>query len=202
MHAVLEKVAAKIEGELGGLDVICARKHPNGNDRVWNIHQIVEHLALNCRFTTATLEKRLAKGKITRKQERTALQRALELMVLSFAYVPEGTPALEETAPVEGFLPPMSGRELGRVLCAEMDAMDAVLDRCRSRFGMERVAVHPIFGPLRVDQWRRWIALESGSYLCQIERVRMLVAPPAEQERSPRAVLAKELHVPAQRPFA
>jgi hypothetical protein len=202
MHAVLEKVAAKIEGELDGLDVIRSREHPNGNDRAWNIHQIVEHLTLNCRFTTATLEKRLAKRQITRKQKRTALQRALELMVLSFAYVPEGTPALEETTPVEGVLPPMSGRELGRVLCAEMDAMDAVLDRCRGRFGMERVAVHPIFGALRVDQWRRWIALESGSHLRQMERVRTLVAPHAEPKRPPRAVLAKELHIPAQSPFA
>ncbi len=202
MHAVLEKVAAKIEGELDGLDVTCSQEHPNGNHRAWNIHQIVEHLALNCRFTAATLEQRLAKGQITRKQERTALQRTLEVMVLSFAYVPEGTPALEETAPGEGFFPPMSGRELGRMLCAEMDATDAVLNRCRHRFGMERVAVHPIFGPLRVDQWRRWIALESGSYLRQMQRVRMLVAPHEERERPRRVALAKELHVPAQRPFA
>lgn len=201
MHAVLERVTARIDRELDGLDAVGSQERSNGNDHAWNIQQVVEHLALNCRLTATRLEARLAKGYITRKQERTALQRALQLMVLSFAYVPDGSPVLEETVPAEGLFPPMAGRELGRLLCAEMAAMDAVLDRCHRQFGMERVAVHPIFGPLRVDQWRRWIVLDSAYHLRQIQRLRKLVAPPAP-ERSRRVVLAKELHVPAQRPFA
>lgn len=202
MHAVLEGTALEIARLLDGVDARSSGLHPDGNGHRWSIQQVIEHLALTSQFTAKVLEARLAKGRITRRQERTALQRVLQLMVLSFAYLPQGAPDLEETIPAEGIFAPMTGWELGRLLHREMDAMDIVLDRCRRKFGMERVAVHPIYGPLRVDQWRRFHAVHTAYHLQQIQRLRKLVVPEMLPERSPRVVLAKELRVPAQRPFA
>ena len=49
--------------------------------------------------------------------------------------------------------------------------MDIALDRCRRKFGMERVAVHPMLGPLRVDQWRRFHAVYGMHHLEQLVQV-------------------------------
>ena len=55
--------------------------------------------------------------------------------------------------------------------------MDVALDRCPRKFGMERVAMHPMLGPLRVDQWRRFHAVYGTHYLRQLVQVRERVAP-------------------------
>lgn len=206
MHAVLEGVAAQITRELNGLDAEVSQEYPSGDVRRWNIQQVIEHLVLTYRLTAEALETRLTKGRVTRNQTCTILQRALQLMVLSFGYIPQGAPAMEDTAPVQGAFRAMTGLELSRLLEEELETMDAVLDRCRRKFGMERVAVHPILGPLRIDQWRRFNALHTAHHLKQIKQVKMLVAPHAFAGRPGRKALepalAKELQIPAQRPFA
>ena len=68
-------------------------------------------------------------------------------------------------------------RQLGDLLRQEIDAMDRLLDRCRRKFGMERVAVHPFLGPLRVDQWRRFHAVHGLHHLNQLRAVIAQVAP-------------------------
>jgi hypothetical protein len=206
MHAVLEGVAAKIARELDGLDAETSQEYPNDDPRRWSIQQVIEHLVLTYRLTAKALEARLTKGRVTRDQSRTLLQRTLQLMVLSFGYIPQGAPAMEETVPLQGAFRAMTGVELSRLLNEELETMDAVLDRCRRKFGMERVAVHPILGPLRVDEWRRYNALHSAHHLKQIQQVRKLVAAHVFAKRSHRGALepalTKELQIPAQRPFA
>jgi hypothetical protein len=202
MHAVLEAVAGQVTSELEGLDAWQSRQHPDGKERLWSIQQVVEHLVLSYRFTAAEIEARLAKGRIAKNQRRTPLQQMLQIMVLGFGYIPRGTPALDNVAPGGTAYSSMTGRELGRALCAELDAMDKALDCSRGKFGMERVAVHPILGPLRVDQWRRYNALHTAHHLAQIKRVRAAVVPQSLAERSPRVGLGKEMQVPAQHPFA
>ncbi len=199
MHAVLENVSSRISEELGGLDAQTAQKHPHNGAHLWSMQQVIEHLLLTYRGTEQNLETRLRKGRISRNQRRTVIQWVLQLMVLSFGYFPRGVPAPDETVPQPGFLPALDGRELGERLRAGLSTMDDALGRCRHDFGMERVAVHPLLGPLRVDQWRRFHVIHTLHHLKQLERVREQVAPRLVADRAANAKLAKELQIPAHR---
>ena len=202
MHAVLESVSARISRELNGVDAETSQKHPSDSVHLWSLQQVIEHLLLTYRGTAENLETRLRKGRISRNQRRTPLQWFLQLMVLSFGYFPQGVPAPDGTVPQPGFLAAMDGGSLAEQLRADLSLMDAALDRCRRKFGMERVAVHPILGPMRVDQWRRFHAVHTLHHLRQLQRVRRQVDPGWFTHAVPSSGSAKELQIPAHRPLA
>ena len=202
MHAVLERVVGQIAAELGALDAATAQIHPGGHDYEWTAQQVVEHLVLSYRLTTRALESRLSKGRLSRNQTRTWLQWSLQIMILSLGYLPRGVPAPEETTPTPEKFAPMNGHQLSALLRQEMAAMDAQLDRCKGKFGMERVAMHPWLGPLRVDQWRRFHVVHGFHHLGQLHAVIARVAPEPVAIRVTSASLGKELQVPMQRPLA
>ena len=108
---------------------------------------------------------------------------------------------MEEVTPVEGVFPAMNGQQLGDLLRQEIEAMDAALDACRHKFGMERVATHPWLGPLRVDQWRRFHVIHGMHHVTQIRSALAQVAPLPLPIRIHSSRLVKERHVPAQRPL-
>ena len=199
MHAVLQSLMDRIEREIAGLSEATTQLHPDADAHHWSVQQMVEHLALNYRSTTRNLEAHLAKGHITRNQSRSLVEWTLQLMVLSFGHHPRGVPLLEETSPEAGLFPVKNGSELVELLREDLEAMDVALDRCRRKFGMERVAVHPMLGPLRVDQWRRFHAIYGMEYLKQLVQVREQVAPRAVPASSAGVKLAKELPIPTRR---
>ena len=96
----------------------------------------------------------------------------------------------------------MNGRQLGDLLRQEIEAMDTMLDACRRKFGMERVATHPLLGPLRVDQWRRFHVVHGLHHLSQLRSVIEQVAPDPVPLKMTGKNLVEKLHVPAQRPLA
>lgn len=202
MHAVLERVVREISSELRHLDIEATQLHPKGFTYKWNAQQVVEHLVMGYRLTTEALETRLKKGRLSSKHRRTYLQWTLQMMILSFGAMPQGVPALEETMPKPGSFPAMNGQELADLLHREIEAMDTTLDACRRRFGIERVGIHPLLGPLRVDQWRRFHAVHGGHHLIQLRSVLAQVAPDPVPLKLTRENLVEKLHIPAQRPLA
>jgi hypothetical protein len=202
MHAVLERVVSQISSEVLSLDAETTQLHPNGLAYKWSAQQVVEHLVLGYRLTSGALETRLKKGRLSRNRKRTYLQWSLQLMILSFGKLPQGVPALDETMPVAGSFAAMDGQQLGNLLRQEIDAMDKVFDACRRKFGIERVAVHPFLGPLRVDQWRRFHVVHGLHHLAQLRSVIEQVAPMRVPVTIPGPTLVEKLHVPAQRPLA
>jgi hypothetical protein len=80
--------------------------------------------------------------------------------------------------------------------------MDTLLDGCRRKFGMERVTRHPLLGPLRVDQWRRFHVVHGYHHLNQLRSVMEQVAPAAVPLQLTSKNLVKKMQVPAQRPLA
>src|ERR1700677_3806085 len=202
MHAVLERVVSQISSEVLGLDAETTQLHPNGLAYKWSAQQVVEHLVLGYRLTSSALENRLSKGRLSRNHKRTYLQWSLQLMVLSFGKLPQGVPALDETMPVAGSFAAMEGRQLGYLMRQEIDAMDTMFDRCRRKFGMERVALHPFLGPLRVDQWRRFHVVHGLHHLDQLRSVVALVAPLQVPVKLTSHKLVENIQVPAQRPLA
>jgi hypothetical protein len=202
MHAVLERVVSEISSEIRDLDAETTQLHPKDLSYKWSVQQVIEHLVLSYRLTTEGLETRLNKGRLSRNRTRTCLQWSLQLMILSFGALPRGVPALDETMPTPETFAAMNGRQLEDLLRQEIDAMDAVLDRCRRKFGMERVSIHPWLGPLRVDQWRRFHVVHGLHHVTQLRSVIELVAPSPAPVRMTRENLVEKLHIPAQRPLA
>jgi len=202
MHAVLERVASQIAGEVVELDGETAQRHPGGHVYEWSAQQVIEHLVLSYRLTSRSLESRMKKGRLSQNQDRTYLQWSLQLMVLTFGALPQGVPALQETIPTPDGFAAMDGRQLGELLRQEMVAMDAVLDRARRKYGMERVAVHPWLGPLRVDQWRRLHVVHGLHHISQLRSVIARVAPQPLPILINHTNLVEKLRVPAQRPLA
>jgi hypothetical protein len=161
----------RISHEIDGLGEATTQLLPD-NQACRCVQQIVEHLALGCRTTTRNLEAHLAKRHITRNQKRSLVEWTLQLMVLSFGHHPRGVLPLEETSPKAELFPAKNGRGLVELLANELETMDVALDRCPRKFGMERVAMHPMLGPLRVDQWRRFHAVYGTHYLRQLVQVK------------------------------
>jgi hypothetical protein len=202
MHAVLEQVVSQISSEILSLDAETTQLHPNNLTYKWSVQEVVEHLVLGYRLTSGALETRLAKGRLSRNRKRTYLQWSLQLMVLTFGRLPQGVPALEETMPVAGRFPAMDGQQLGDLMRREISAMDNLFDACRRKFGMDRVAVHPFLGPLRVDQWRRFHVIHAWHHLTQMRAVIAQVAPQQVPVTLSGPTLVKKLQIPAQRPLA
>jgi Protein of unknown function (DUF1569) len=199
MHAVLERVVSQISSEVRGLDAETTHLHPYGLTYKWSAQQVVEHLVLGYRLNSSALEHRMNKGRLSRNHKRTYLQWSLQFMILTFGRLPRGVPALDETTPVAGGFAAMDGKQLGDLLRQEVDAMDAIFDRSRRKFGMERVAVHPFLGPLRVDQWRRFHAVHGLHHLAQLREVIAQVAPQQVPVTLGGPTLVEKLQVPAQR---
>jgi hypothetical protein len=202
MHAVLERVVSQISSEVLSLDAETTQLHPNGLAYKWSAQQVVEHLVLGYRVTSSALKTRLKKGHLSRNRKRTHLQWSLQLMILTFGRHPWGVPALDETIPVAGSFAAMDGQQLGNLMRQEIDAMDKLFDACRRKFGMERVAVHPFLGPLRVDQWRRFHVVHGLHHLTQLRSVIEQVALMRVPVTIARPTLVEKLHVPTQRPLA
>jgi hypothetical protein len=203
MHAVLERVVCQIENKLGGLDAETAQLHPQGLAYRWNAQQLVAHLVLGYRLTSTALEARLKKARLSRNRKCTWLHWSLQIMMLTFGKLPSGVPAQEETTPAADHFAAMNGRELAELLRTEIERMDALLDGCRRKYGMERVATHPFLGPLRVDQWRRFHVVHGCHHLEQLRSIIQQVAPAsAVPLQITRKNLVKELQIPAQRPLA
>jgi DinB superfamily len=203
MHAVLERVIRQIESEAGGLDAETAQLHPKNLAYLWSAQQVIEHLVLGYRVTSVALEGRLNKGRLSRQRnKRTWLQWSLQLMILTFGSMPKGLPAPDETTPVPDSFGALDGRQLADLLRKEIGVMDSLLDQCRRKFGMERVATHPLLGPLRVDQWRRYHVVHSDHHLEQLRSILEQVAPASAPLQITKKNLVKEMHVPIQRPLA
>jgi hypothetical protein len=200
MHVVLERVVSQFNSEILRLDAETTQLHPNGLAYKWSAQQVVEHLVLGYRLTSGALQSRLNKGRLSRNRQRTCLQWSLQLMVLSLGKLPRGVPALDETVP--GGFAAMDGQQLGNLMRQEIAAMDALFEACRRKFGMERVAVHPFLGPLRVDQWRRFHVLHGLHHLAQLRSVIAQVAPLHVPVPIAGPRLVEKLQIPAQRPLA
>jgi hypothetical protein len=171
MHPVFQSAFRDVSAELDGFDATSANVHPWGRPHCWSVQQIVEHLVLSMDATRTALEERLEKGRPGRNLHRSRTEWALQLMILSAGHMPKGVGAPREITPPVN-LPATGVRELTERLETSIDLLDATLDQCRHRFGMERVGRHFLLGPLRIDQWRRYHVLHLQHHLKQMRALR------------------------------
>jgi hypothetical protein len=181
MHPVLEQIFNTYRTELADKPAEWCQLHPHQDDRLWSARELVEHLVLTCRSCSRILGKRLERGQPTGDHS-SPVQWVLQMVMLSFAQMPRGAPAPIFARPGQLHWPALNGAELLELLRQDLDQMDAIIDNCRRRFGLQRVASHFVLGPLRPDQWRRYHVVHMRHHLDQLRRIEKTVGDPVQRK--------------------
>ena len=137
------------------------RRHPEGK---WDSASILEHLALTYGSTARLMDKCIREGR-TLATSATIRHRAAQLLVLGFSYIPGGRKSPERVAPAG-----IGSREALRLIFSNLEKMDEALDRCEERFGSkQKIADHPVLGPIPVSGWRKFHLLHTRHHMKQIQ---------------------------------
>lgn len=172
MNPLLQTLRNECSRALHGLDAPQALLHPQNAPSRWNIHQIVEHLLLSYRSTVSSLEDRLAKGSPTRASA-TPSQRLARLVVIRLGYLPSGREAPSVTLPqTESPTAPRDGAGLSSAISAGLNSMDLLLDKGEQQFHSTPCFSHFAFGPLTIQQWRRFHLIHGRHHLRQVLAIR------------------------------
>jgi hypothetical protein len=139
-------------------------RHPEGK---WSSAEILEHLLMTYSGTTLVIHKALAKGAPIGGKPKL-MDHVRQFVVVEMQFLPGGRKAPAGTVP--------KGLEPAKVLPAierALKDMDAAIHEAEGRFGSEvRVADHPVLGPLRAEQWRRFHTAHCRHHMKQIARLR------------------------------
>jgi Protein of unknown function (DUF1569) len=166
MHPVLRTALDPLANQIALLSQEEAQTPPLPGQGRWCPQEIIEHLILTYRFTSALLSKQIKSGKVPRSR-RTALEFFIRIQTLGMGYMPDGVPAVRSLRPTE--YTPESGPEMARRFLAAAEEMDESLVACRKRFGIQACGVHPFYGVMRVDEWRRYHSIHAQHHQGQLE---------------------------------
>jgi len=132
----------------------------------WSAQQIMEHLILSYELTSASVSRQLKTGRVP-KSRRSILEFVLRVQTLGLGYMPSGVPAIRMVRTAE--YTPECGKAIVERFLAAGEAMDAQLVLARKKFGIQACGEHPLFGAMRVDEWRRYHAVHAGHHRKQLE---------------------------------
>jgi hypothetical protein len=167
MHPVLAVQAAKIVDPLASLSQAEAQASPSPEDHAWSAQQVVEHLILAFEHSGKLLEESLRKRKPA-SNSHTFPQWLLKAQICWFGSMPRGVTALRALRPEA--IVPQDGKTLSARFLAAAEKLDETLVACRKSFGLLPCAVHPIYGPLRVEEWRQYHAVHCRHHLPQLQQ--------------------------------
>ncbi|ADW68964.1 DUF1569 domain-containing protein [Granulicella tundricola] len=170
MNDDLTTLVSAVNAALQGLERNQTQAAPVHRPEKWNIQQIVEHLLLTYRLTSASLEDRIRKGTPTRAS-RTLKHRIAQLVVVRIEHFPSGHKA---PAPVT---PPRltslrSGEELAGRVQAELTRLGQLCTQAAALFGDRRALSHGMLGPMSMQQWRHFHLVHGLHHIKQIQRIR------------------------------
>ena len=133
----------------------------------WSAAEILEHLYLTYTGTTKGFEKCIEAG-APLARSRTWRDRARTTVVVGLGYLPEGRKSPKNAEP--------RGIPCDRVLAEfaeKIVAMDGAIAKAEEKFGSRIPLVdHPILGPLRAAQWRKFHWVHGRHHLKQLRRLR------------------------------
>jgi hypothetical protein len=167
MDFCLERLRQGISAATSGLTPEMLTQRPLADK--WSAAEILEHLYLTYTGTTRGMEKCLAAGKpLTRR--RTLQDRVRTLYVVGLGQLPEGRKAPAGATP-KGMPPEQVVREIQ----AKIADMHAMIAQAEERFGKNtRLLDHPVLGPLRGAEWRKFHLVHGELHLRQLRRLRAL----------------------------
>jgi hypothetical protein len=166
MHPILRSALDPLASQVATLSQDEAQTPPLPGQGRWCAQEIIEHLILTYRFTSESLSKQMKSGKAPRSR-RTVLEFFIRVQTLGMGYMPDGVPAVRSVRPLE-YTPEAGPAMMARFLAAA-EEMDGLLVASRKKFGIQACGVHPFFGVMRVDEWRRYHAIHAKHHLGQLE---------------------------------
>ena len=165
MDFYLQRLQDAIVAATAGMSPEALGRRPQPDK--WSAAEILEHLYLTYTGTTKGFEKCIEAG-APLARARTWGDRARTTVVVGMGYLPEGRKSPKNAEP--------RGIPCDRVLAEfaeKIGAMDAVIGKAEEKFGSRIPLVdHPILGPLRAAQWRKFHWVHGRHHLKQLERLR------------------------------
>jgi len=168
MHPVLAKAVYPLAEQVAAVSLNEAQVSPNAELRQWCGQQVVEHLILTFQSSRRELERRLKSGDSPASRA-SWLQWILKVQVCVFGLMSQGVSTTLSLRPAR--FVPQDGKELAARLLAEAEALNKDLSDCRIVFGLRPCGYHPMYGPLRVEEWRVYHAAHIRHHQRQFEEV-------------------------------
>jgi hypothetical protein len=165
MHPVLKFSLEPLARMMETLTLEEAQVAPLPGQERWCAQQVVEHLILTYQLTGDTVKRHIKSGRAAQKR-RSPLLSLLRLQSLTLGRMPRGVPALHAVRPK--VFTPMGGSALRERFLAAAEEMDGVLREARQKFGIQACGIHPFYGGLRVDEWRRYHAVHARHHVAQL----------------------------------
>jgi len=160
MDFYLQRLQDAIASATESLDAEALMRHPDGK---WCSAEILEHLYLTYTGTIKGFERCLEAGKPLARTKNWQ-DRMRTFVVVGLSRLPEGRKAPKNTMP-RG-LPP---EQVRAEVAAKISAMDSVIAKAEEKFGKQtRLLDHPILGPLRGSEWRKFHWVHGSHHVKQI----------------------------------
>jgi hypothetical protein len=165
MHPVLKSALEPLAKEIATVSLEEAQVPPLPGQGRWCAQQILEHLILTYQLTENSVSRQLKSGRVP-KNRRNVLEFVLRVQTLGVGYMPEGVPAIRAVRPND-YVPEAGAAIAARFLQAA-EQMDEQLVAARKKFGIQACGEHPLFGVMRVDEWRRYHAVHARHHMDQL----------------------------------
>ena len=165
MHPVLKSALEPLAEQVVSLSLEEAQIVPQPGQGHWCAQQILEHLMLTYGETTDAVDRQLRTGRVP-KNRRNLLEFFLRVQTIGLGYMPKGIPAIRTVRP--SVFTPEDGAAIAKRFLEAAEAMDRVLVAARKKFGIQACGVHPLFGVMRVDEWRRYHAVHARHHAGQL----------------------------------
>jgi len=166
MHPVLSSALESFTNELSKAGLEDLQASPNPGTHLWCSQQVVEHLLMAIEHSKMELTRRSANSRLPMTPH-TMLQCVIKSQLFWFGSMPHGLIAPHSLRPVTWV--PADGPALALRLSEATQELDRILVGCRRFYGMEPCGEHPIYGPLRVEEWRAYHARHIRHHLPQLK---------------------------------
>jgi Protein of unknown function (DUF1569) len=176
MHEELETVRAAIERATAGMKVEDLAWHLEGK---WSSAEVLEHLALTYSGTAKGM-RAAAQNDAPKVRPTTWKERFGIALVVGVGYFPAGREAPRQVTPRES-----DPERVLEKIQANLSEMDKAIGECEQRFGGRAIVlVHPVLGPLSLNQWRKFHRVHCLHHMKQIRSLRARM-----QTKTPQAAL-------------
>jgi hypothetical protein len=165
MHPVLKSALEPLAEQIATVSAEEAQIPPLPGQGRWTAQQIIEHLILTYEMTSTAVRRQLKSGKVPRNR-RNLLEFLLRVQTIGLGYMPDGVPSIRSVRP--GSYDPEPGLQIAERYMQTAEEMDALLVEARKKFGIQACGEHPLFGVMRVDEWRRYHAVHARHHLGQL----------------------------------
>jgi len=164
MDFYLQRLQDAIGSATEGMSEEALLEHPEGK---WSVAEILEHLYLTYTGTIKGFERCLEAGKPLARVP-TWKDHCRTFVVVGLGHLPEGRKAPKNATP--------RGLPAEQVLAQvpeKIRAMDTVIAQAEQKYGKQiKLLDHPILGPLRAREWRKFHWIHGQHHLGQISNLR------------------------------